>query len=254
MAVDLADDGTLYRPLISPSWIRRTRYGPPLYPVLQAGLMRLGMTPIGSGYLLTLFAMAAAAAGLYTLMRRMRVPPTVAATVTCFAMAANCFLEGIAQIHGDPLAVALELWGLVSILSLADRDRKKTCIPLVLAATCFAFAAAAKVTSIFGIVSALAWLILRVQRRDAVAWWPHGRSASRCWFSQHSGPAMDARSASFAERRRAAVDLPHWAGTSSLCRRTASLRSCCLRILDSRPRPSSDSGRTWNSLPALCFS
>jgi hypothetical protein len=167
MAVDIADDGTLYRPLISPLGYGGTRYAP-LYPVLQAGLMRLGMTPINSGYLLTLFAMAAGAAGLYTLMRRMRVASTLAATITCFAMASNCFLEGVAQIHGDPLALALELWGLVIVFTLADRVRRDGWMPITLGATCFAFAAAAKVTSIFGIASAFAWLILHRQRKDAL--------------------------------------------------------------------------------------
>jgi hypothetical protein len=252
MAVDLADDGTLYRQLISPLGYGGTRYAP-LYPVLQAGLMRLGMTPIGSGYFLTLIAMAIAAAGLYTLMRRLRVPSTIAGSITCFALAANCFLEGVAQIHGDPLAIALELWGLVSILSLADCDPKRTWTPITLAAICFAFAAAAKVTSIFGIVSAFAWLILHGRR------WPALRLAAvwaidvtvlvlaTQWASHGRAIGIFHRTAAGGGGFATLAQGPHRFADAMLHSDHVAFGFWILALALFLIR------RTWNSLPALLF-
>jgi hypothetical protein len=159
-AIDIADDGTLYRPLTSPLGYGGSRYAP-LYPSLHAAIIHAGFTPIAAGYFLTIIAMLAAGAGAYTLMRRLNVPKMIAISLTGIVLAANCFLQGVAKIHGDPLAIALDLWGLVFTLSL-------TTPAVLLAAICFVLAPCAKITSIFGIATALAWLLLQGRRKQAI--------------------------------------------------------------------------------------
>jgi Dolichyl-phosphate-mannose-protein mannosyltransferase len=174
IATDLFDDGTLYRPMISDLGYGGTRYAP-LFPVLQAGLMRLGMPVIASGYLISFVATIAIIAAIYALMRRMGAPIALAAGAACLVLCGNCFREEIADIRADTLALALDLWGVVMVVDLADR--KKTAdswIRLSLIAAIFALSLAAKITSIFGIVAVVAWLSLRGRRgqalRLAAAW------------------------------------------------------------------------------------
>jgi hypothetical protein len=168
LAIDIVDDGTLYRPMISPLGYGGSRYAP-LHPVLQAGLMRLGMAPIASGYLLSFVATVAIIAALYKLMRLMGASVSVAASMACLVLCANCFREGIAEIRGDPLALALNLWGLVVIVKVAHRTETAGSWPLVsLAAVLFALSLATKFTNIFGIATAVLWLSLRGQRGKAL--------------------------------------------------------------------------------------
>jgi Dolichyl-phosphate-mannose-protein mannosyltransferase len=166
-AVDVFDDGTFYRPLISNLGYGGTRYAP-LHPALQAGLMRLGMPPIFSGYLISLVATLAIIAALYTLMRRLGISTFYAAAAASFVLAGNCFREGIAQIHGDPLSLALDLWGLVAVTLLAEHSQRTKFLAIALAAIFFVLSLATKITSIFGIVTSLIWLTARGQRRQAV--------------------------------------------------------------------------------------
>jgi hypothetical protein len=167
MAVDLASDGTLYRPVVSPLGYGGTRYAP-LHPVVQAGLIRLGMTAVSSGYLIALISTLSVVAALCVLIRQMGVSPLLAAITALLAMSANCYLEGIAKIHGDPLALALELWGLVLLVRLADRPTDSPLGWLMLLSIFFSLALSAKITGVFALTAGLAWLALRGQRREAI--------------------------------------------------------------------------------------
>jgi Dolichyl-phosphate-mannose-protein mannosyltransferase len=166
-AIDLFDDGTIYRPLISNLGYGGTRYAP-LHPVLQAGLMRLGMAPIFSGYLISLVASVAIIAAIYTLMRRLGISAYYAATMACFILAGNCYRQGISEIHGDPLSLALDLWGLVAVTILAKQTQRAKILTIAVAALFFVLSLATKITSIFGIITSLIWLTARGQRRQAL--------------------------------------------------------------------------------------
>ncbi len=165
-AVDVFDDGTLYRPLISNLGYGGTRYAP-LHPLLQAGLMRFGMAPIFSGYVISLISTLAIIAALCTLMRRLGIPTLYAATMASSLLAANCFREGISQIHADPLSLALDLCGLVAVAILLEHPERKKLLLIAIAAIFFVLSLATKITSIFGIVTSLIWLTTRGHRRQA---------------------------------------------------------------------------------------
>jgi Dolichyl-phosphate-mannose-protein mannosyltransferase len=189
MAVDLVDGNTLYRPIISPLGYGGTRYAP-LHPAIQAGLMRLGMGTIDSGYFISLVTTLAALGAIYSLIRRMGLSPLLAAMTALLTLSANCFLQGITKIHGDPLALALELWGLVVAVARLDRPTRSRIGSLVLLSIFFALAISAKITSVFGITAVLAWLSLRGRRREALqlfVLWAMGAAiliAATEWVSQ----------------------------------------------------------------------
>jgi hypothetical protein len=250
MAVDLVDDATLYRPMISTLGYGGTRYGP-LHPVLQAALMRLGISPVNSGYLLAVITTVAILAGLYAVMRELGSTQWIAIVAAIFALSANCFLEGIAKIHGDPLSLALELWGLVSVLRLAGRDQRSGLTLAIIAGTCFALAAAAKVTSAFGIFSALAWLLLHGKRRQAgqlfLVWALVGTILilATQWASQGRAISIFHQTAAGGGGLTALMQGPHRFFTAlshsdRVCGGFLILALALLLIL-----------RTWHSLPAL---
>jgi hypothetical protein len=167
VAVDFFDDGTLYRPLISNLGYGGTRYAP-LQPVVLAGMMRMGMPVIEGGFLLTLICMGVVIAGEYVLMRRLGAEMLTAAIMAAFTLAASCFRMGIAKIHGDPLALALDLWGLIAVASLTKSDLRWRGWLILAAAVCFVLSFATKLTSVFGIAASLSWLLLRGRRRDGI--------------------------------------------------------------------------------------
>jgi hypothetical protein len=154
-AVD-ARQGMLYRPIVSDIGYGGSRYAP-LHIVLQAGLMRLGMGPVASGYALDAFGIALVLEGLYLLMRHLNVAALSAAAMVCFVLATYCYCATAGGIKGDLLPVGLNLWGLTAVLRAVRGVR----IMLLVAAICFVLAIATKLTSVFGIASAALWLILR---------------------------------------------------------------------------------------------
>jgi len=164
-----ARDGILYRPIVSDIGYGGTRYGP-LHAVLHAGLLKAGMAPIPSGFLIGLVTAAAAIAGIYQLMRRLKVPASFAIALTSFFLAAFSVRSGILSIKADLLAAALDVWGLIATLPLADPIQKpeaRRWPATLLAGTCFALAAASKITSLFGIATVVTWLLLRGKTKSA---------------------------------------------------------------------------------------
>ncbi|MGD0461457.1 MAG: hypothetical protein ABSB74_03110 [Tepidisphaeraceae bacterium] len=166
LALD-ANDGVLYRPLVSDLGYGGTRYGP-LHVLLHAGLIRAGIPPVTGGFLIGVATAAAAMAGLFTLLRRLEVPASLAVLILCFFLAAVCVRSGILSIKADLLAAALDVWGLVAVVSAADRPTARFSPAIPLAAVCFALAAMSKVTSIFGIVAATLWFLTRREKKRAV--------------------------------------------------------------------------------------
>ena len=155
----------LYRPIVSDIGYGGSRYAP-LHVVLQAGLMRWGMGPVASGYLLDAIGVVLVMAGLYVLMRQLDVATWTAAAMACFVLAAYCYCTTAGGIKGDLLPAGLNLWGLTAVVRASRRAGRKW-IWLLVAAIYFALATATKITSVFGIVAAVLWLAYRRQWRMA---------------------------------------------------------------------------------------
>jgi hypothetical protein len=162
-----ARDGVLYRPIYSGWGFGGTRYAP-LSPVIQASLMRAGMDPVFSGYVVSVAAAILVLAGLFALMRSMGVPSAIAAALTAVVLGTSCFRTTVLEIKPDLLPLGLNLWGLVLIANI-DRPKKPSIrnLAITAGAICFALALVAKFSSIFGIAAATLWLLS--QRRIPLA-------------------------------------------------------------------------------------
>jgi hypothetical protein len=163
MAAD-ASDGILYRPIVSEIGYGGTRYAP-LFPIVIAGFMRLGINPVASGFLAGLFATALTIGGLFALMRRLGTPVAIAAALAVFVLAATCTRTIILGIKGDLLPAGLALWGLAAIVW--SGEKRDSPLGLITGAIFFAAALAAKITSVFGITAATIWLLFRRKFRQA---------------------------------------------------------------------------------------
>jgi hypothetical protein len=163
-AIDLSH-GVLYRPVVSDLGYGGTRYAP-LHIVLQGGLIRAGMGPVAAGFLLDFVGTIFVIGGLYALMRTFDVPRVPAGAMATFVLSAYCFQTTGAGIKGDLPAAAFNLWGLAAVACAEKSDRPRN-RRLIVGATLFVLAMAAKLTSIFGIGSAVFWLMIRKEWRRA---------------------------------------------------------------------------------------
>lgn len=167
IAID-ARNGLFYRPIVSSVGYGGTRYAPVIV-VIYAGLLRLGLDPFTSGFILGLAATASVVSGLFLLMRQLRTPPAVAAPLAVFALAAACIRLNILGIRGDILPLGLTLWGFIFIVRFDHLSKTPgRHWGLLIAAALFSLAAATKITSVYGIATAALWLLIRGQFRPAV--------------------------------------------------------------------------------------
>lgn len=152
MAADLKH-GLFYRPLFGPVGYGGTRYFP-LYFVLHALLMKLGVAVLLGAYLLSAAAMVSLLAGVFYLLRGLGVESWLAA---CSAAAILAVISGQSSLmspHADGLASSLNVWGLaVSVRPKLSHGK------ILLAALLFALAWSAKVTSVFGFAAVFVWLM-----------------------------------------------------------------------------------------------
>lgn len=163
--VALADDlvhGTFYRPIESDLGFGGTRYFP-LHFVIQAGLMRGGMGPLASGYLLAIASGLLMLAGVATALRALGLNWRAAAAVAALTIATVSMQRSISTIRGDLLPAALSVWGVAA--ALASRGRSKLIWP---AAALFVLAFSAKATTVFGPAAAVAWLWIGGRRHEAM--------------------------------------------------------------------------------------
>jgi hypothetical protein len=156
MATDVRD-GILYRPIASELGFGGTRYAP-LHPLIQGGLMKLGIDALVSGYLIGIASAALLAAGTFVLMRRLGAAPADALLMCCLLLCAHCLAVGVAGIRGDLLAAGLDICGVAAVAGSA----------ISIAGILFVLALATKVTCIFGIVASLIWLSCTGRRRAAI--------------------------------------------------------------------------------------
>ena len=152
MAADLKN-GEFYRPLFGPVGYGGTRYFP-LYFVLQALLMKLGLPVLFSAYLISAAAMIALLAGVFYLLRGLGVEPWLAACSAAAVLAVISAQQSLVSPHADVLASALNIWGLAVCVGPKLSHRK-----VLLASLLFTLAWATKVTSVFGFAAVFVWLM-----------------------------------------------------------------------------------------------
>ncbi|MFT3913893.1 MAG: hypothetical protein QM704_07205 [Anaeromyxobacteraceae bacterium] len=164
LAEDLAH-GTFYRPLVDPALgTGGTRFFPLLFS-LHAALRTAGADLLAAGYLLSLASGLSVLAGVYALARGCGRGPPIAAALAVLAFAALAPQEALTSARGDLLPVGLSALGLALLAGIPDRVRTR----LVLAVLAFGLAFAAKPTALTAPAAGAAWLLLRGDRRAAVA-------------------------------------------------------------------------------------
>jgi hypothetical protein len=161
MAADLKH-GVFYRPLFGPIGYGGTRYFP-LYFVLHALLMKLGVPVLLGGYLLSAAAMLWLLAGVFYLLRGLEVEPWLAACSAAAILAVISAQQSLVSPHADTLASSLNVWGLAVSVRPKLSHRK-----VLLATLLFTLAWSAKVTSVFGFAAVFVWLMSTGLR--ATAW------------------------------------------------------------------------------------
>lgn len=152
MAADLRA-GVFYRPLYDNVGYGGTRYLP-LYFVLHAALMKLGVPVLQGAYLLSGMAVLLLIAGMFYLLRVLGVEPWLAACSAGALLAAGCAQYSIFSPHADGLASALNVWGLAVAAQPKPTHRK-----ILLASILFALAWSAKITTVFGLAAAFVWFL-----------------------------------------------------------------------------------------------
>ena len=152
MAADLKN-GVFYRPLYGPEGYGGTRYFP-LYFVLHALLMKLGIPILPGAFLLSAAAVVALLAGVFYLLRGLGVESWLAACSTGALLAAGCAQYSLVSPHADGLASALNVWGLAVCVRAKLSHRM-----VLLAALLFTLAWSAKITTVFGVAAAFVWLM-----------------------------------------------------------------------------------------------
>jgi hypothetical protein len=171
LADDLARDGTLYRPLVSPDGSGGTRYMPLAF-VVHAILLKLGLPAIGSGLALGFIWGGVLLAGTWRLLRTLDTAREDAVIGVGLVLAAGCIQSGLTAIKGDLPATALNVWGLAVAAGWMRRmhgvDRSIPSRWPVLASLLFAAAFMTKVTTVFGCAAVVAVLVCQRRWRDAL--------------------------------------------------------------------------------------
>ncbi len=153
LAADVRD-GVFYRPLFGPDGYGGTRYFP-LFFVLDAALLKLGVPLLPSGYLLSAAAIVLLVAGAFSWMRRLGVERWLAACAAGAVLGAFSVQWSLLSPRADGLACALNIWGLAAIARSRPSHRN-----VLLASILFTLAWSAKLTTVFGVGAAFAWLVL----------------------------------------------------------------------------------------------
>lgn len=165
LGVDLRD-GVLYRPLIGELGFGGTRYFP-LWIILHGGLMRMGLSPLAAGHLISVVAAVIWIAGAYRLMRELSFPPALARPLALLTLCTSAGVFALTTVRGDLLPAALTLWGMVHSVR-AFRPGRST-VAIGLAAGFFSLAIFAKVSAGFGLVAMAAALALNGLPKRAAA-------------------------------------------------------------------------------------
>ena len=161
-----ADDlvrGVFYRPIFENGLYGGTRYMP-LFVILQAGLMKIGLDPVVAGQALTLASLLFMWAGFLALLRGSNLPPGTALAFSLLPLAAVNVQLITLEIKCDFLAAGLNLWGLVLAQSCLNGRRRGPAAGLL-----FGLAFLTKLSTLYGLAAAVPALWFGQKRRDASA-------------------------------------------------------------------------------------
>ena len=161
MALDLTH-GVFYRPLFGPVGYGGTRYFP-LYFVLHALLVKLGVPILLGAYLLSGLSVLLLIGGVFCLLVRIGVGRWLSAAVAGTVLASVSAQSAIIGPHPDGFASALNIWALTIIAGGTLNARRIT-----VAAMLLTLAWSAKLTMCFGLVLAVVWLVSKGLRREAL--------------------------------------------------------------------------------------
>jgi hypothetical protein len=101
---------------------------------------------------------------MFFLMRGNGTPPGIAAILTILLLAAGAARLAMLAGLSDILAAGINYCGIIVVITLVRKPRSSA---VLLAATLFALAGLTKVTSIFGILTAIIWLVLQRRSKSA---------------------------------------------------------------------------------------
>lgn len=165
MAVDLVN-GVFYRPLVGPDGYGGTRYMP-LYFILQAGLMKLGFSPMTASWSLSVLSLIALLSSVYFILHIMRVkrPLIWAGTLYVLLSATTQFV--FSSMRLDALAVAFNLLGIGLSLHLLNIPRPNA-VQIGAMILCFGLAFITKVSMIHGAITVILFYALNNRRRLAL--------------------------------------------------------------------------------------
>jgi hypothetical protein len=123
--------------------------------------MAAGVDPVWAGYAMSALSVALVIAGLAMLIRRGGAPAVLAVAAATLVLASQVLQQALLSIRPDALACGLSLVG----LALCTRGSRSS---TVAGFALFGLSIAAKMTSIAGLIAALAWLVTGRRHRDAV--------------------------------------------------------------------------------------
>jgi hypothetical protein len=161
LANDLKD-GIFYRSLFGEYGYGGTRYFP-LQFTLLAALLKLDFQPIQAANLLQLIVAIFLMAGLWRLLKVMRIEKQLAACIVVAFLGTMTLHYVILSHRLDLLPLALNLWGLTFCVQSEIRTSH-----LIAAAIFFTLAFSAKVTSVFGIGAVVLYNLVRGNRKTAL--------------------------------------------------------------------------------------
>ena len=165
----LADDlarGVFYRDLIGPDGYGGTRYFP-LFFASIAGLMRLGVAPLVSGFAVSGASAVLLVLGIRRFLLRIGLPGSYALACAVFVLAPRFSQQALFAIKSDFLAAGLVMWGLSTMLPAFDEERPST-RSLAAPAVFFVLAASTKVTSLYAPAAAVLALALASRVRTSL--------------------------------------------------------------------------------------
>ncbi|WP_242344996.1 hypothetical protein [Anaeromyxobacter terrae] len=161
----LADDlahGRFYRPMLDPDvGYGGTRWFPLAF-AAHAALRRAGLDLIGAGYALSLATGILSVTAAYLLLRRAGLPRAPGAALAALTLGTFATQYSLSSIRYDLLPVGL---GTLGLAALARGPSRRA---LAAAAFLFALGFAAKPTALTAPAAAVAWLLIRRERRAAL--------------------------------------------------------------------------------------
>lgn len=150
--------GQFYRPLLSPEGYGGTRYMP-LFFVVHAGLIQAFGDPVWTGWLWLQFTVALAVGALVALLRQQQLPWRAAVPLGGWLLATSIYQETSLELRCDYLAAGLVGWALWWLRRGSWRWT----------AGLLALAFFTKVTSLYALLVAVAWLQSLGRSRQAAA-------------------------------------------------------------------------------------